>query len=226
MISLIKLKKRFLQKDQFKIIRNFNKLGNFVSYKSEVDSFTLLDGKCLIGESSIKSSTIGMHTIIGSSCELNNCKIGKFCSISSSVRVVAGCHPTNFVSTYSGFYKNIERRFPYGQIKFEEYLKTKDGFFCEIGNDVWIGRNVLIKGGVIIGNGAIIGMGSVVTKDVPPYSIVAGVPARFIRYRFNDEQIKKIESIRWWEWTNEDILKNKNDFDDIEKFIDKYYESF
>lgn len=75
-----------------------------------------------------------------------------------------------------------------------------------IGNDVWIGRNVIVLPGVSIGNGAVVGAGSVVTKNVEKYSIVAGNPARPIRYRFTSEQIEKLEKIKWWDW---DIAKIK-----------------
>lgn len=219
MLSLTKLKKRLLSKEQFKIIKKYNSTGNTVSYKSEVDSLTFLEGKNVIGESSIKETTVGFCTIVGSGCELNNCKIGKFCSISSAVRVVAFTHPLNFVSTYPGFYKSNEPRFPFGNVNFSERLKTSDGFSCVIGNDVWIGRNVLIKGGVVIGDGAVIGMGSVVTKDVPPYSVVGGVPAKVIKKRFVEEKIKQLELIRWWDWPIERIEKEKDNLSNIENFL-------
>ena len=88
-----------------------------------------------------------------------------------------------------------------------------------IGNDVWIGDNVYILAGVKIGNGAIIAMGAVVTRDVEPYTIVGGVPAKVIRKRFNDEQIKKLEEIKWWNKSTDWILEHIEDFEDIEKFV-------
>lgn len=219
MLSFTKIRKRLVSPKDYKIIKKFNKCGNVVSYKSEVDAKTTLEGKNEIGESSIKNTNIGICSIIGSGCELNNCKIGSFTSISSSVRIVSARHPLNFVSTYSGFYNGSKPRFPYSDQHFEEYLTTNDGFSCEIGNDVWIGRNVLIKGGIVIGDGAVIGMGSVVTKDVPPYSVVAGVPARILRYRFSEKQIEALLMIRWWKWPLEKIEKRKEKFTNIEKFI-------
>ena len=77
-----------------------------------------------------------------------------------------------------------------------------------IGNDVWIGENVTIKDGVKIGNGAVIGTAAVVTKDVPPYAIVAGVPAKIIKYRFDDKKIQLLQDIKWWDWSPEMIYKN------------------
>lgn len=101
-------------------------------------------------------------------------------------------------------------------------MKTSDGYYCKIGNDVWIGSNVLIKGGVTIGDGAVVGMGSIVTKDVPPYAVVAGNPAKIIKYRCNDEQIKALLRIKWWDWPIELIKERKNDFANIDDFIKKY----
>lgn len=84
------------------------------------------------------------------------------------------------------------------------------GSHCVIGNDVWIASNVVILRDVRIGNGAVVGAGAVVTKDVEPYAIVVGVPARTIKYRFNDNIIQDLESIRWWDWPMELINKHRN----------------
>ena len=85
----------------------------------------------------------------------------------------------------------------------------KDLFETIIGNDVWIGEKVFIKDGIRVGDGAIIGAGAIVTKDVPPYAIVAGVPARIIRYRFDEDVILKLLKIQWWDWSDEKLANNK-----------------
>lgn len=90
---------------------------------------------------------------------------------------------------------------------FEERLAV-DGRSCIIGNDVWIGNDVRIIGGLRIGTGAIVGLGAVVTKDVPPYAIVGGVPAKVIRYRFEEKQIKELLDSHWWE-KSEDYIKER-----------------
>ncbi len=87
--------------------------------------------------------------------------------------------------------------------------------FTTVGNDVWIGQDVVIKGGVKIGDGAVIGARSVVTRDVPPYAVVAGVPAKVIKYRFEQEKIDFLEKLQWWNWTPEEIYQN---LDRLKKF--------
>ena len=92
-----------------------------------------------------------------------------------------------------------------------------------IGHDVWIGQSVTIMGGVKIGNGAVVASNATVTKDVPPYSIVAGLPARVIKYRFEQEIIRKLQAIRWWNWKYEEILMNLGLLNDPNAFVEKYY---
>ena len=90
-----------------------------------------------------------------------------------------------------------------------------------IGNDVWIGNHVMIKAGVRIGNGAVIGMGAVVTKDVGEYEIWAGNPAKFIRKRFSEERIKALCKTEWWNWSDEMIQKYAEEFNDIDRLLEK-----
>lgn len=132
--------------------------------------------------------------------------IGKFCSIACGAKFLfnSANHTMTSLSTYP---------FP---LFFEEWKLEKENVIeawdnkgdIIIGNDVWIGYNSIILAGVIIGDGAIIGTNAVVTKDVPPYTIVGGVPARFIRKRFNDETIDKLLKIKWWNWSEEKISQN------------------
>lgn len=138
--------------------------------------------------------------------------IGKYCSIASGVHRLVGNHPIENVSTHPLFYKK-----EFGGISETRY----DYHRLSIGHDVWIGVNSVILGKCErIGNGAIIGAGSIVTHNVEPYSIVAGNPARHIRYRFPKEVIEKIEKSEWWELNHDDLRKIAVYGNNIDLFID------
>lgn len=143
-------------------------------------------------------------------------KIGAFCSIADDVSIFIGKHgrhTVDYISTY-----------PFGLIfgASEKKIMSKSqigDLSVTIGNDVWIGRGATIMAGVNIGDGAVIAARAVVTKDVMPYSIVGGVPARYIRKRFADETIELLLKISWWEWDDEKIKSNINLFN-TPNFID------
>ena len=148
---------------------------------------------------------------------LLNVDVGSFCSIGPQVQIGLVRHPSStFVSTYPAFYSHNNEGC---LVNFRE-----DKIFDDcvpktiIGNDVWIGSNVIIPGGIRIGTGAILAVGSVVVQDVPPYAIVGGNPAKVIRYRFSDEQIKLLLESEWWNWSIDKIKRNVGEFSDIDKF--------
>jgi len=171
----------------------YYKRNSNVSEKASIYPFTI-----------ITNSSIEDYSYISYSCRINNTRIGKFCSIAQNVRMGLGLHPTKYLSTSPIFYspKNPLREKVVDQILFEERKPIT------IENDIWIGANVTILDGVKIGNGAVIGAHSVVTKDVAPFSIVGGIPAKEIKKRFDDDVINKILDISWWEYDYK-ILKNK-----------------
>lgn len=150
-------------------------------------------------------------------------KIGRYCSVGPGVDIGHGNHPTTFLSSHpfqygaSGFgYWEGFKKFNHGST-----VLPKDTVKSApiIGNDVWIGAKVTINRGVTIGDGAVIAAGSVVTKDVPPYAIVGGVPAKVIKMRFPDEIIEELLELKWWRF--EPHTFNGVDFSDIRKSIDE-----
>jgi len=136
-------------------------------------------------------------------------RIGKFCSISWDVSIeIRGDHRTNHVTTYP--FHVVVDDWPEARNLREEDVGAVSKGDVIIGNDVWIGFGASILSGVTIGDGAVIGAKSVVAKDVEPYAIVAGNPARVIGKRFDDETIRKLLEIKWWDWPIEKINKNLN----------------
>lgn len=149
------------------------------------------------------SGVIGAYTNIRGGVIRNLKTIGRFCNIAPGVTIGMGEHPLTYLSTHNFQY---EKGFGFGFWEEAANFKTKTVPLPSkenpsIGNDVWIGANVTILKGVIIGDGAVIGAGSVVTKNVAPYEIVGGIPAKHIRFRFDPEIIERLLAIQWWEYT-------------------------
>lgn len=180
-----------------------------LSLTTKVKNRTKFEGPNKVGSHTFLSGEIGGYTYIGANCQLGRIKIGRFCSISPNVKVITANHPITYASTAPVFYSTASQcgtTFVDENI-YDDTNYTKDGFSCEIGNDVWIGENVLIKGGIKIGDGAVIAMGAVVTKDIAPYTINGGVPAKVIKERFEDEEIKTaLLDSKWWD-ENPDKLR-------------------
>ena len=156
---------------------------------------SILRGCCVIREDNIVwNSVIGRRTIIKHNCKIYNAVVGKFCAFAENVQVGAGVHPVHFASTNFIFYSNHKsiKTFSDGEYFLEEHNQI------EIGHDVWFGANSSVIGNVKIGSGAVIAYGAVVTKDVPPYTVVGGVPAKVIRKRFSDDIINRLLEIKWW----------------------------
>ncbi len=149
---------------------------------------------------------IGDYSYVNKNSSIEHCRIGKYCSISSGVYICPFEHDLSAVSTHPRFdvdsRKKAERRRP-----------------VVIGNDVLISLNAIILEGVTVGDGAVVAAGAVVTKDVGPYEIVGGVPARHIGYRFSEEQIRKLEQMQWWDWDAQEIERHRDAFGDIQAFV-------
>jgi acetyltransferase-like isoleucine patch superfamily enzyme len=133
------------------------------------------------------------------------------------VQIGLGPHPSRvFVSTYPAFYTKNNTGCP---LSFRENKIFDDSTpKTVLTNDIWIGANAIIPGGIHIGTGAIVAAGAVVVKDVPPYAIVGGNPAKIIRYRFTEDQIKALLDSEWWNWPIKKIRQHVGDFSDVEKF--------
>lgn len=197
----------------------------YISPSVILNKNTKFQGKNKIGKDCIISNTsIGFATYIGANTYLSECEIGKYCSIAQNVKVLPFTHQLKRnVSTHPCFFSLLKQSgFTYvNEQRFKEtiYLNEKEKIVVEIGNDVWIGENVIIMGGVKINNGAVIGAGAIVTKDVPAYAIVVGVPAKIIKYRFEVHEIEFLNKLNWWDKDENWILDNLENFDDISKIM-------
>ena len=188
------------------------KLKGKAIYHSKIDKSSRI-----FSGSTIYNVQMDRHSYCGYDCSIFDCKIGAFCSIGGKVSIGAANHPMAWVSTSPAFSDtggSIKKKFAHH--KYEVRKATV------IGNDVWIGENVQIKSGVTIGNGAIIGMGSVVTKDVPDYAVVAGVPAKIIRMRFEPNIIRQLLETEWWNWEEDKLCEYAPLFNDVESFLKKW----
>lgn len=168
-----------------------------ISNDITVEEYVRIPRKCHIRRNVKigKATYLSPNTVIES-----NVVIGKYCSFAPNLYIAPGEHYTNLATTHPFLFDPMWRK-KLGLVEKDYYYKKigKYDLMTTIGNDVWIGLNSIIMRGVSIGDGAVIAAGSVVTKDVPPYAIVGGVPAKIIKYRFSDKTISKIINSHWWD---------------------------
>ena len=204
------------------MVKNFfnPKISNF----SFVSANNHIDPRAVIYRMvKMKSSSIGRYSYVGNDTDVECADIGQFCSISDHCRIGMGGHTLSHISSCPLFTQKINGC---QEQWIENDIHAVEEKRAILGNDVWVGSHVLINGGVTVGHGAVIGAGAVVVKDVPPYAIVGGVPAKVIRYRFSLEVIEKLLELQWWNLPDETLKENirffqKEDFsvNDIEDFI-------
>ncbi|RLA51975.1 MAG: antibiotic acetyltransferase [Gammaproteobacteria bacterium] len=192
---------------------------------ADISAGVIIGPNCILGqntkiyENSILANTIiGDYSYIGGNSELKNCTIGKYCSIAPEVRIGLGIHPTDKISTYPGFYS----RKASGAVQIGEDPNTREYEPVVIGHDVWVGNRAMIMDGVEVGNGCIVAAGSVVTKNIEPYSIVGGVPAKLIRKRFEANEIDALQELKWWDKGLQFCIDNADLFNNPQQFFRKY----
>jgi acetyltransferase-like isoleucine patch superfamily enzyme len=160
-----------------------------VAVKTTFGEYNVIFDNC-----TLNCCTIDSYTYIQKKASIFNCSIGKFCSVATQVSIAPGSHPINCVTTYPGFYlKDTPLVKKYSHLNIFETSKK-----VVIGHDVWIGEHAIILDGIKIGTGAVIAAGAVVTKDVEPYAIVGGCPAKLIKHRFDKELRDALLSSEWW----------------------------
>ena len=167
-----------------------------VSLFAKIDDLSVISHKAKVyGKTQVTDSTMGDYSYVGRNSRIIHADVGKFCSIAGDVKLGMGTHTLDKLSTSPIFterhnstgyqWTDVQTDNPFNRVK--------------VGNDVWIGTGVMVMGGVTIGDGAVIGAGAVVTKDVPSYAVVGGVPAKIIRYRFSEDQIETLLKLKWWD---------------------------
>lgn len=209
-----------LEKAKKRLIRN--KKCIFHS-GSSFNEGTFFEGRNLLAEdAALISCHIGKNSYLGKGARLSNTKIGRYSAIGPEVTNISGAHPAHeFVSVHPCFYSLMKQcGFTYAaEQMFEEYryADPDKNYLNVIGSDVWIGQRAMIMQGVSIGDGAIVGAGALVNRDVPPYAIVGGVPAKIIGWRFSEEDRDFIMGLKWWERTEDWIKLHAGWFDDVKK---------
>jgi acetyltransferase-like isoleucine patch superfamily enzyme len=179
---------------------------------TRIDHRTCLDHSIeLKTGAAIFGSHVGRRSYFGEHALVIHAEIGSYCSIAPHAIVGGGVHPVDRVSTSPFTYGSAAQSSPFPLPPLPDFVENPKTF---IGHDVWIGYAAVILPGVSIGNGAIVAAGAVVTRDVPPYAVVAGLPARVQRFRFSPEDIAWLQQAQWWNWTDAELRQRLPYFSD------------
>ncbi len=177
---------------------------------------------CEIGaRTKVAESSFGDFSYAVNDCDIIYATIGKFCSIAAYSRINPGNHPLDRVAMNHFTYRSSAYGLGPDDPAFFDWRR---GFRTTLGHDVWLGHGAVVMPGVTMGNGSVAGAGAIVTKDAPPFAIVAGNPARLLRYRFPPELIAALERIAWWDWPHARLREAMTDFRTLgaETFCHKY----
>lgn len=185
--------------------------------ESTFGRYTEVGERCQVAE-----TTLGDYSYMVRDCEVYAANIGKFANIASHVRINATNHPTWRATQHHFTYRSADY-FP-GEEHDAEFFEQRRARFITIGHDVWIGHGSTLLPGVTVGDGAVIGAGAVVSKDVAPYTIVGGVPAKLIKERFSAAIGERFVRLAWWDWSHDRLHEALGDFRSLsgEEFLDKY----
>jgi len=169
----------------------------------------------------ITETTFGDYSYVGNDSEIIYTTIGRFCSLAAHLRINPGNHPLERVALHHFTYRS--RMYGLGEDD-PDFFDWRRDHPVTLGHDVWIGHGAIVLPDVRIGNGAVVAAGAVVTKDVPDFTIVAGVPAQPIRQRFSDDLIERLNALVWWDWDSQTLKARLNDFRSlsIETFLERY----
>jgi phosphonate metabolism protein (transferase hexapeptide repeat family) len=200
------------------------KLGLEPFIKANCDIENVQFGRyCEIGEGSrVAHSVIGDYSYCDRVCDIANAEVGKFANIASFVRIGATDHPMDRASMHHFMYRSASY---WDDIEDDaEWFRKRRARRALIGHDTWIGHNAQVKPEVTIGHGAVVASGAIVTKDVPPYMIVAGIPAKPIRERFDPYIADRLIALAWWDWDHQALRDSLDDFRTLSAaaFLEKY----
>lgn len=198
------------------ISRLFSALKNGLIFNSDIKKNVVLGKHVKVySKYQLMNVQIGDYSYISYNCNIHNTTIGRFCSIGQNFISGLGIHPTQSLSTSPVFYSTLKQ----SGFTFSRTNLIVESKPVVIGNDVFIGANVSILSGVIIGDGAIVASGAVVTKDVPPYAMVGGVPAKIIKYRFDNQTVHSLLEIQWWDFPTERMNSIVENLFTVDAFI-------